>query len=210
VALRPLASASDPAFEGLLRIYRESIAPREQKPASLLRSMASRLDYRFLVLERRDKVAGFAIVHVSRPEGVALLEYMAVERGLRNRGMGADLFRGAVDRLRQERAGPLLLEVDSDEEASEDRKIRRRRQGFYRRLGCLRVAGCSYVLPLPGAVPPPAMDLLVHFGGPPPRLPRATLARWLGAVYRDVYGCSPVDQRIGKMLAFVPDPVRFA
>jgi hypothetical protein len=101
-----------------------------------------------------------------------------------------------------------LLEVDADREAGGDQQIRKRRQQFYRRLGCVRISGLRYILPLPGAGPPPAMDLLVYSAEPLRQLPKADLERWLRTIYRDVYRCSPDDPRIGQMLPDVSDPVR--
>ena len=102
----------------------------------------------------------------------------------------------------------MLLEVDADREASADREMRARRQQFYRRLGCVRIAGLHYILPLPGAGPVPEMDLMVYAAQPPRQLAKAELERWLQTIYRDVYRSSPDDPRIAQMLHDVADPVR--
>jgi hypothetical protein len=103
---------------------------------------------------------------------------------------------------------PVLLEIDSDREASSDRAIRTRRERFYRRLGCLRIAGLHYLMPLAGEGAPAEMDLLVYAGEPLGRLGRSELRRWLEIIYRDVYRCSPDDPRLARMVADLPDPVR--
>jgi hypothetical protein len=101
-----------------------------------------------------------------------------------------------------------VLEVDSDREAGGDRQIRARRQQFYRRLGCVRISGLHYLLPLPGQGPAPEMDLLVYSAEPLRQLPKPELERWLRTIYRDVYRCSSDDPRIVQMLHNVSDPVR--
>src|SRR5205823_6171752 len=103
---------------------------------------------------------------------------------------------------------PILLEVDSDREACGDREMRTRRQQFYRRLGCVRVSGLHYILPLPGQGPAPEMDLMLYSAEPERQLSKRDLERWLRTVYRDVYSCSFDDPRIVRMLHDVSDPVR--
>jgi hypothetical protein len=105
------------------------------------------------------------------------------------------------------RSVPVVLEVDSDREACGDEKIRRRRQQFYRRLGCLRLADLHYILPLSGNGPAPEMDLMVYSTELRRRLPKAQLEGWLRTIYRDVYHCPADDPRIARMLRDVPDPV---
>ena len=112
----------------------------------------------------------------------------------------------------EQRPLPVLLEVDSDREACTDRAIRTRREGFYRRLGCLRIAGLRYLMPLAGEGSPPEMDLLVYKAEPLDRLaqseiPRSEVQRWLETIYKDVYHCSPDDPRLAQMVAGLPDPV---
>src|SRR4029077_6085642 len=110
----------------------------------------------------------------------------------RNRGVGGELFRQTTGQVAaHDRSLPILLEVDSDREASDDRQIRTRRQQFYRRLGCVRIAGLHYILPLPGVGPVPEMDLMLYSEMPLRQLPKTDLERWLRTIYRDVYRCSP-------------------
>ena len=110
---------------------------------------------------------GFSILFVPAAGGFALLEYMAVAPDQRNHGLGAELFRQTVEQAvtPDDRKLPVLLEVDSDREASSDRALRTRRERFYRRLGCLRIAGLRYLMPLGGEGAPPEMDLLVYRSG---------------------------------------------
>jgi len=165
---------------------------------------------RVWVMKDAGRVTGFSIVFVPPAERFALLEYMAVAPEWRNRGVGSALFKQTVERTvsPQRPSLPILLEVDSDREAGGDQLIRTRRQQFYRRLGCVRIAGLRYLLPLSGEGPAPAMDLMVYTAQPLRQLPKAELERWLRTIYRDVYRCSADDPRIAQMLQDVSDPVR--
>lgn len=224
-----LKPADEEAFRQLFAIYASSINPREQKPEAWMRAMVAAPEYR-VCIARADRVLGFSILFVPAHAGFALLEYMAVAREKRNHGFGADLFRRTVEQAVASNGArlPVVLEIDADREPAADRALRTRRANFYRRLGCVRIAGLRYQMPLVGVGAPPEMDLMVfraEQAAPPPAptpqavvgapapagavapIARADLKAWLETIYRDVYHCPPDDPRIADMLAPLPDPV---
>jgi GNAT superfamily N-acetyltransferase len=205
-----LQSCGGSTFRELYEIYAASIAVREQKPEAWICAMVRAPDHWVGVVKDTGHVKGFSILFLPPAERFALLEYMAVTPELRNRGLGSALFKQTVVRAMTPQHGglPILLEVDSDREASADRELRTRRQQFYRRLGCVRVSGLHYILPLPGHGPAPEMDLMLYSAEPLRQLPKGDLERWLRTIYRDVYHCSFDDPRIVQMLRNVSDPVR--
>ncbi len=209
--IKRVNSAADPRFDALYAIYRESIAVAEQKSKAELSVMVSRPKYGFFVAQEGERVAGFTITYLIMAEALCLLEYLAVDRIFRRRGLGSELFRRTANIVRA-RAGPIpiLLEVDSEREPSLDQDIRRRREDFYRRLGCRRIADCTYILPLAGASPVPKIDLFVQVLDPAAAIPRPKLKRWLQMIYRDVYNCSVNDPRIDIMMEALPDPIQLA
>jgi GNAT superfamily N-acetyltransferase len=212
--VQQLTSCDGPLFRQLYEIYAVSIAARERKDEAWICAMIRSSAYRFWMMKGAGgiagfSIAGFSIVFLPPAERFALLEYMAVAPQQRNHGVGSTLFRQTVARVPPQHASvPMLLEVDSDREASADRELRARRQQFYRRLGCVRVAGLHYILPLPGEGPVPEMDLMLYAAQPPRQLAKTELERWLQTIYRDVYRASPDDPRIAQMLRGIPDPVR--
>jgi GNAT superfamily N-acetyltransferase len=214
VKLEQLSSSEGETFRQLYAIYAASIAAREQKRESWIAAMIDAPDYRVWVAKAGGLVRGFSILFVPEAEGFALLEYMAVAPDQRNHGLGAELFRRTVERAEtpEGRPLPMLLEVDSDREDASDRAMRTRRERFYRRLGCLRIAGLRYLMPLAGQGAPPEMDLFVYPAEPHGDLarsevPRSQVKQWLESIYRDVYHCPPDDPRLAQMLAGLPDPV---
>jgi ribosomal protein S18 acetylase RimI-like enzyme len=203
-----LQTCDGTTFREFYEIYAASIVAREQKPEAWICRMVEAPNYRVWVIKGGGHVQGFSILFLA-PEGFALLEYMAVAPGLRHQGVGSKLFTETVARAmdRNGQALPVLLEVDSEREICGDREVRVRRQRFYRRLGCLRVAGMHYILPLSGDGAPPEMDLLVYSAHGLRQLAKATLEAWLATIYRDVYHTPTDDPRITRMLRSVPDPV---
>lgn len=204
-----LNSANDPSFEEFFRIYAESIHPREQKSKSLIARMTARADYKFFVQKDDGRVTGFSIVFAPEKETFCLLEYMAVDATRRDSGLGGQLFLHSAEAMATPEGVPLamLLEVDSDREASADRQLRARRLAFYKRLGCLRIDNLSYILPLAGAGAPPEMFLLVHASPEIRTIQKSELRHWLEVIYETVYGCRPGDRRIARMLEGAPDLV---
>jgi hypothetical protein len=207
--LLQLESCDGETLRQLYAIYTTSIAVREQKPEAWIATMIGAPQYRVWIAKEGGLVRGFSILFLPVIEGFALLEYMAVALERRNRGLGGELFRRSVEHAvtPDGRRVPVLLEIDSDREESSDRAMRTRRERFYRRLGCARITGLKYLMPLPGEGPAPEMDLMVYCAEPLGRLRRSELKRWLETIYRDVYRCSPADLRIGQMLHDLPDPL---
>jgi hypothetical protein len=171
--------------------------------------MVAAPEYRVWIAQDAGQVLGFSILFVPPGEGFALLEYMAVSAEKRGHGFGGELFRRTAEHAvtSQGTGLPVLLEVDSDREASSDQALRTRRVHFYRRLGCMKIAGLRYLMPLRGVGPVPEMDLMVYRAAAPAHLARGDLQRWLQTIYRDVYHGSPDDPRIAQMLQPLPDPV---
>ncbi len=94
----------------------------------------------FTALAGKDLI-GFAVTLRLKPTNIHVLEYLAVEQASRNRGIGARLLRHAGETLKaSSRASAIILEVEPDDEgAPDERQLRARRIGFYRRLGAKTV-----------------------------------------------------------------------
>jgi GNAT superfamily N-acetyltransferase len=208
-----LKSGNGPEFEEFDSIYADSISARERKSKAWISEMAGRAEYKILLLKRDGHVIGFSVLFLPPSESFGLLEYMAVADAYRNGGLGSELFRRSVQAAagapRLAQPVPLLLEVDSDREKCADQTLRRRRQQFYRRLGCLTISGLRYNMPLPGEGPPPEMDLLIYPSSGLRQIPKSELEGWLKSIYQDVYHCSPQDPRIRQMMRSMADPVEF-
>lgn len=204
----PLISSSDPSFDRFYGIYSESMPVRERKPKAEITAMVGQPHYKILLLKRAGTAIGFSIIFAPVSEMFCLLEYMAIDVMYRSSGLGRTLFTRSILNVIDGRGFiPVLLEVDSEREPSGDMTVIKRRLDFYRRLGCLRIQGLSYVLPLPGEGPPPAMDLLVYFHSRTAVIRRSELERWLRVVYMSVYNCSPEDPRLAMMTSTLSDPV---
>jgi GNAT superfamily N-acetyltransferase len=206
VHIERLQSIMSAGFEGLLRIYREAIPSSERKSDDTLSGMLREIDYEFHIARMGDVVVGFSIARRFTGADASLLEYMAVDRPTRGRGVGGTLFR-AVSDCTTNASRYLLLEVDSDAQSVSDRETRARRKAFYRANGCREVAGLSYLMPLVTEQPPPEMNLLVYRRPLPATIDKSRLRQWLECIYAEVYQKSLDDERISSMLSALPDRI---
>lgn len=206
-----LKSGSGPDFEEFYNIYADAISARERKSKAWISAMVGKAEYRILLLKLNSHVIGFSVLFLPQSADFGLLEYMATASQYRNKGIGAELFRHSVQAAQSppSQARSLLLEVDSDRERCPDQVLRKRRQKFYRRLGCLAIAGLPYIMPLAGEGPPPEMDLLIYPADDLRRAAKSQLKIWLKTIYQGVYHCPSDDPRISQMLMSVTDPVEF-
>ena len=197
--LHRLTAGTDPRFAALLHIYTAAFPPEERKPAAQLRTMLYRPDYRFLLAQHREEVLGFAILFRSETTPVALLEYLAVHPAARGRGIGRWLFEQVVAATGTAQR-PLLIEAESDREATPGQADRLRRKQFYRSLGAGEINGLLYLMPQVSTAPPPPMELLLHAQPLPTTISRDDLHEWLQALYTEVYNQAPEEPRLRQML----------
>jgi len=187
------------------RIYEEAIPPAERRATSFLAEAFGSPRYSIFVAREGGQILGFAVLFGG--QGFFLLEYMAIHREHRARGIGGDLCRCVqADVLREEGAGVLLAEVEADDWDAPDLDVRRKRKRFYRRLGFKDLAGLGYILPLPGAEAMEPMHLMVC-GVEGDRVARDAVYGWVSQIYAGVYGCGPRDPRLARTFASVGDEV---
>lgn len=194
------AAALDAAFA----LYREAIEKTEQRTEAEFRALILREDYRFLAAVYDERLIGVAVSWIPPDSNMWLFEYAAVAPDMRGKAVGANLFFATRMLAGQERAA--LIEVDADLGAPEQA----RRLTFYRRLGCRRLAGVDYKLPLEAFGAPPPMWLLCL---PPQNAAGVSvhaIEAWLRAIYMDVYGKALDDPRLAQMIDPLPDVVELA
>lgn len=182
-------------------LYSGAIEKTEQRPEAAFRALVNREDYRFVAAVMDGKLIGVAVSWIPPGAGFWLFEYAAVDGEMRGRGVGANLFFASRYVAGQERAA--LIEVDADLGAPEQAK----RLNFYRRLGCRRVGGLDYQLPLEAFGKPPPMWLLVMAQQETMGVSVLALEDWLRRIYSEVYGMGLDDPRLAQMIDPLPDVV---
>jgi GNAT superfamily N-acetyltransferase len=203
LTIRQLGKGDAAAFEQALAIYRAAIEPSEQRREAELRATLARADYLVLAAEGGGQVVGFSISWLPEGESFWLFEYAATIPSERGRGIGAVLFEKTAALADTERTG--LVEADAGRDELTARRLR-----FYGRLGCRRVDGVDYLLPLRTHGEPPPMLLLAHVSRSIGAVPREELRRWLSRIYAGVYRQAADDPRIAQMVDHLPTEVDLA
>lgn len=201
IIIQRLAETDVDGFAEAYRLYHDAIELSEQRPEGEFRGLALRPDYRFLVARLGERTVGLSVSYVPSEDYFWLFEYAAVAPDMRGASIGAQLFR-ASQMIAGDHRTP-LIEVDADRGEAEQA----RRLNFYRRLGCKRISGLDYLLPLEAFGKPPPMWMLALPQAGVTAIDIDTLERWLRSIYEDVYGQRLDDPRLARMIDPLPDAV---
>jgi GNAT superfamily N-acetyltransferase len=196
-----ISGPADTGMPSIERIYIDSFPSSERRPIPWLSEAAARTDFAVIVAETDGKVCGFATLFLPTDnDNSALLDYLAVDSEVRNIGVGSCLLRSCLAKIGDR---PMLIEVETIGDPPDPTRLRR--QQFYHHHGCQRIAGVPYILPIPTTGKPP-MELMI--ANAPAEFQRADLARWMTAIYTQVYSCASDDPRLAEMLANTPSTLR--
>jgi len=195
LTIRQLGPGDADTFERALAIYREVIAPSEQRSEEEIRTLLGRRDYVVLAAEQGGEVVGFAISYVPLAEDFWLFEYVATTPAERGRGAGAALVLHATSLAGEGRVGLVEADVDTGHDP-----VARKRLRFYARLGCRKLDGLDYQLPLRTHGLPPPMLLLALAPPNVASLSVEAVERWLRLIYIGVYRQNEDDPRIAEMI----------
>lgn len=181
-------------FGPLLSLYERAIPASERRSRKAIEQLARSPAHRISALQRGHEILGFSVLYLGRQVG--LLEYLAVDERFRGAGLGARLYENARRHLGER---PMIVEVEAVSDGGADLEDRRRRAAFYQRLGCRRIEGLGYILPLIAEGTPPPLDLLIdgHEGA---AVTSAEVRAWLQDIYVGAYNCNLNDPRLDLML----------
>lgn len=199
LTIRQLGPGDDDALERALAIYRDAIPLSEQRPEEELRTLLGRRDYSVLTAEQGGEVVGFAISYVPLAEDFWLFEYVATTPAARGQGAGAAMVQEATRLAGEGRIGIVEAEAENEHDPVTGKRLR-----FYARLGCRKLKGLNYLLPLRTHGVPPPMLLLALAPPDVTSLPVQAIERWLRLIYIGVYRQSEDDPRIIEMIGDLP------
>ncbi len=202
IQILPLMAGDEAGFADAFAIYHAAIELTEQRTQANLRKLLLRPDYRFFVAKIDGKIIGMSVAYVPTEDYFWLFEYAAVAPEARGSNIGAAMFMASRAIAGPGRFG--LVEVDADRGTEEQA----RRLRFYKRLGCRRIDGLEYQLPLEDNGKPPEMWLLALAAEGFDALDVNIVERWLRTIYEDVYAQRLNDPRLAQMIDPLPDDVK--
>lgn len=202
IIVRLIAPQEEALLDEVYALYAESIERTEQRPEADFRALCVRPDYQLIGAVLDGHIAGFTLSWVPPDAMFWLFEYAAIAPTLRGQGIGSNLFLASRHVAGPERTA--LIEVDADT----GEEIQQRRLRFYRDLGCRRLAGLDYLLPLDAfGAPPPMWLLALTSPEDQPGVSIHLLESWLRAIYAGAYGKPLDDPRLARMIDPLPDHV---
>jgi len=110
----------------IYRLYQSAFPRNEKKPFSMIRSMQKEGKTDVWYCEKDGKFVGM-VVTINGPQQI-LLDYLAVEKKHRGRGVGAELLRQTRERYTGK---GVFLEIERVTETAENYEERKRRKRFY-------------------------------------------------------------------------------
>lgn len=143
--------------EELIALYNEHMKvdfpPDELKPLSWLLNMLETGLYEPYGLFQDGKLTAYALYWKTEQDAYVMLDYFAVVRDQRNRGVGSSLLRDMLDRFCTQEGRGVFGEVEAPISGDEEiDALRRRRLGFYDRAGFrqmgfrTKIFGVSYIV----------------------------------------------------------------
>lgn len=193
IIVTPQSQFSAKHIEQLRAIYLDSFPPHERADFSyLLNSIAQNQRWCFSAMQD-DEMLGLAIIVPHVASDIHLLEYLAVSKQVRGRGIGGQLLDNVIATLRLQSALGLLIEVEPDDEGTdEERQWRARRIRFYQRHGAHIVEdAANYHVPLADRDGTMRMQLLWLPLAASARVPTdARLSECIVNIYTQSYGLS--------------------
>jgi len=193
-------------FEAASRIYEESFPLSERQPLHAVKKWIAAARYQLIVGEE-EAIVLMAFLWRLQGTDFTLLDYLAVRKEWRGRGLGAQFLTQVLAQM-NECGEHLLLELEDPEEG--DRAARERRIAFYRGLGARELQGVRYFLPPLGTLEATRMRLYVLPGLDAGALDGDLVRSLIAQLYRELHERDGADPLLAETLSTVSDVVRLA
>jgi len=160
----------------------------EIKPVFMIQCMVERGGYIGIGVYDGDRLAGYALCVQAPEKNTILLDYLAVFEEYRNKGVGA-LMLQEMQRIYTDMHG-IIIETERPDKAAdeEDRAMRIRRNGFYKRSGCRQTELLTQVA---------GVDFGIFYLATGRQMPDEEVAADLQNIYDFMLG-----EKYGRMFAF--------
>lgn len=179
-------------FDQARRIYTSSFPPVETKPVNkVVKLLLKDKNYHLFAIVKDGSVIGISLLYVFKPLRSGLLDYMAIIPEYRGKGVGTELFRRTLNRFKRMCPDSIGLFLEVQKEDVEDlaeRRTRKNRIIFYRRLGAKKVGNLDYLLPPQHGTKPEEMHLMIVPSVEVKSLSKEYLLDLIKTIYIKVYG----------------------
>lgn len=171
-------------------------ANEKQKFATIVERICTHKEFLY-VLKNDDEVVAFALIYSLEITGYLLLDYLAIKDSARNRGLGTKLLVELKNLLLGKNVS-LILEVD-DPNFGEDKELKNRRLGFYKKNNVKEVSHFNYILPPLSGKHPTFQKLLIIPKKDCFQISNQELLCLIKTMYQEVYNRGEEDQNFTQM-----------
>jgi ribosomal protein S18 acetylase RimI-like enzyme len=182
-------------FRQAMQIYLAEFPRDSRLSIDRIRTLLREGNYQLIIAEKNGQVLGFALIWICRSPAFVHLDYIAVAREWKGKGIGTALYRWLITHLPDfsPRARLLTLEVEDDLIA------------FYQRSQTQLLHNLSYQFP--GPLGPIPMHLMVHDAHGRAELDRRTVRGVMRALYCGLHRRKSTDPLLRSCLTQVPAKV---
>lgn len=190
-------------------IAEDSFPPEEREPCLAFLEPIENGRSTLYIARQEQKALAFTKLTRLGQFPVYFMEYLAVDRQSRNRGIGSQIIAFLRQDLQDQSHAGMLLEVEPPQSAQgSDRQLRERRIRFYHRLGAARIEDHN-AYRMPSAIDGSSlwmqlMWLPVHAGCLPPA--SLSLQGLLQLIFQEAYPGERNRELLNRILGQIPAP----
>jgi ribosomal protein S18 acetylase RimI-like enzyme len=182
-------------FRQAMRIYLAEFPRDSRLSIDYIRTLLKEGNYQLIIAEKNGQVLGFALIWICRFPAFVHLDYLAIAREWKGKGIGTALYRWLITHLSDfsRRVRLLTLEVEDD------------LISFYQQSQTRLLRDLSYQFP--GPLGPVPMHLMVHDAQGRTELDQRIVRGVIRALYCGLHRRTPTDPLLRSCLTHIPAKV---
>ncbi len=207
--LREIRDSHDHDFEESMKIYFDSFPENERQSENIIKSRIKAGRNQLFGGYEQNELTIFALIYFFNNQKFSLLDYYAVKKEFRGKGLGKLFLKELFELLKlKEKKSFLVLEVE-DPQFGVNRAERTSRIEFYRSLKISRIKDMRYILPPLSGTESTDMLFMLY---PRPNdnfITRIEIVNLVNELYIEKYCRDPNDILLKTTLNLIPKAIKF-
>ncbi len=205
LSFRQISNINDIHFERAINIYEESFPSNEKQPLSLIKKRITETTSSLFVGLLNEKVACMALLWDFKDLEFVLLDYMAVDKELRNNKFGTSLFKFLSDTIKS--LNKYMIIETENYLFGNNKELRKKRINFYIRNGAFILKEIPYMLPSLDDTIPTEMSLMISPRYRNDMIDFEKIEKLIKYLYIDLYGKPENDELLISILKKTPQKI---
>ncbi len=197
---------TDNEFNDAIKIYEEAFPEGEKRPIEdIKRNIEENHEKMFIAMDNGVPVI-FSMIWPVRDSDFLFLDYIAVRKDYRGRGIGSLFLQRIFDISENNDFNHMIFEVENPEEG-DNKKQRMARIKFYRRAGAKTLTGFKYFLPPRNNNKSQEMKLMIISRKNIRNVSGERIQSILSEIYTHIYNRSSNDRTLSGILGDIPESI---